>query len=127
MTKQTEIRRGIDNTAVYIDGIGVFFDSWDSHILKLDMILGKLEKNNFIINPRNCEWTVKETDWSGHWLTPEGVTSWNKNVDAIFKMKAPSNATELRTFLGVLKYYRGMWPRRSHILAPFTVLSDLPK
>ena len=42
-------------------------------------------------------------------------------------MKAPSNATELRTFLGMIMYYRDMWPRRSHILAPFTNLAGLPK
>ena len=42
-------------------------------------------------------------------------------------MKPPSNATELRTFIGMITYYRDMWPRRSHILASFTSLSGLPK
>ena len=39
----------------YVDDIGVFSYSLDSHISKLDMILGKLEENNFTINPRKCE------------------------------------------------------------------------
>ena len=42
-------------------------------------------------------------------------------------MQPPTNASELRTFLGMITYYRDMWPRRSHILAPFTALSGLPK
>ena len=79
---------------------------WDSHIAKLDRILDKLEENNFIINPRKCEWAVKETDWLGYWLTPEGIKTWSKKVDAILRMKAPSNATELRTFLGMITYYK---------------------
>ena len=49
-----EVLRGIDDTEVYIDDIVVFSNSWDSHISKLDMILGKLGENNFIINPRKC-------------------------------------------------------------------------
>ena len=42
-------------------------------------------------------------------------------------MKPPLNATELRTFLGMITYYRDMWPRRYLILTPFTALSGLPK
>ena len=87
----------------------------------------KLQENNFIINPRRCEWSVKETDWLGYWLTPDGNKPWTKKVDAILKMKASSNATELRTFLGTVTYYRDMWARRSHILAPFINLAGLPK
>ena len=67
-----EVLRGIDETEVYIDNIGVFSNSWQSHITKLDTILGKLKDKGFIINPRKCEWAVKETDLLGYWLTPTG-------------------------------------------------------
>ncbi len=42
-------------------------------------------------------------------------------------MKPPTNATELRTFLGIVTYYWDMWPRRSHVLASFTKLAGLKK
>ena len=40
--KMEKVLRGIDDTEVYIDDIGIFSSSWDSHITKLDRILDKL-------------------------------------------------------------------------------------
>ena len=39
----------------------------------------------------------------------------------------PTTMTESRALIGMVQYYRDMWPRRSHILAPLTEAASSPK
>ena len=113
----------IDSIELYMDHIGVFTTTWTDHVSLLSTVLGGLENVGFTINRLKCEWAIQETDFPGHWLTPNGIKPWCKKVDAILHLQPPTNVKQLRSFLGMVNYYRDMWPRRTHVLAPLTALT----
>jgi hypothetical protein len=90
-------------------------------------IIRSLRENGFTINPLKCEWAIKETNWLGYWLTPQGLKPWRKKIDAILRMDCPCNATELCMFIGCVNYYCDMWPSHAHILKLLTDQSGLKK
>eukprot|EP00977_Amphora_coffeiformis_P021539 scaffold9447_cov94-Amphora_coffeaeformis.AAC.1 len=113
---------------VYIDDIKITSKSWNEHIKVVSEVLHRLQENGFTVNPLKCEWAVKETDFLGFWFTPTGVQPWAKKTKAILQLAPPTNRTQVRAFCGAVTFYRDMFPRRAHILAPITRLQskDVP-
>ena len=40
------------------------------------------------------------------------------------RIDKPKNRKELRSFIGIINYYRDMWIGRSHVLAPLATLTS---
>lgn len=108
---------------VYIDDILILNkkdESEDDHIEKIAVVLNRLERCGFAVNLRKSFFMQTELEYLGYLLTPNGIKPQPKKVEAISRILPPKNKRQLRRFLGMINYYRDMWRRRSHILAPLT-------
>ena len=112
--------QGINNSEVYLDDIGCFSNEWKHHLKLLYQVLTALQTNGFTINPRKCKWAIQKTDLIGYWLIPDGLKPLHKKIDETLCMDRPRNLKQMRVFLGVVNYYRDMWPKRAHIISPLS-------
>ena len=90
-----QVLSNLEDTEVYLDDIAAFSSHFDSHIALLEKILQRLQDNGFSVNPLKCEWAVQETDFLGHWLTPQGIKPYYKKVNAIVQLEKPKNLKQL--------------------------------
>ena len=62
-------------------------------------------------------------EYLGFLVTHDSFKPKNKKIEAVTNMVPPTSLKQVRQFIGVIKYYRDMWPRWSHTLAPLTILT----
>ena len=82
-----------------------------------------MEDAGLQINLAKSKWAVKEAKYLGYIVTTNGYSPDPKKIQGLLQMKAPKNKRQVWKFLGGINFYRKLWQRRSHILAPLTDLT----
>ena len=58
-----------------------------------------------------------ELEYLGYWITREGIQPMKDKVQSIMNLAEPKTRKELRSFMGLVNYYRDMW-KRAQLLVP---------
>jgi ribonuclease HI len=74
------------------------------------------------VNAPKSKFCAEETEYLGYILTRTGIKPQPNKVQAILAISTPKSVRDLRSFLGMVQYYRDLWARRSEMLAPLTSL-----
>ena len=123
--KMSELFEGFDFVRTYIDDLLCLTKgSFEDHLEKLDRILFRLKQAGLKVNGNKSFFARSELEYLGYWITRDGIKPLPDKVKAILKIETPRNQKELRSFIGVVNYYRDMWVRRSHVLAPLASLTS---
>ena len=122
--KMSQLFADIPFMKVYLDDLLIFSNgNYEDHLEKVEKALQRLQEKNLAVNALKSHWAVKQVDYLGFKLTTEGILPQPRKVEAIKRISTPKSKKELRRFIGLVNYYRYMWKRRSHLLAPLAELS----
>ena len=107
---------------VFIDDILVYFKNEEEHEQHLRIVLQTLREKQLYAKLSKCEFWLKEVFFLGHIVFAEGIEVDPAKIKAILNWKPPRNVTEVRSFMGLARYYRRFVNEFSIIASPLTKL-----
>ena len=123
--KMCNLLDDLEYVRAYIDDLLIITKSdLTDHLSKLEVVLQRLQEAGLKINAAKSFFVRPALEYLGYWITREGIQPVPKKVEAIRQIAAPTNKKDLRRFIGLVNYYRDMWIRRSHLLAPLAALTS---
>ena len=112
------ILRGIPSVSVYIDDILITGKTSDEHLHNLEAVLSRLEEVGVRLKRSKCAFMLPSVEYLGHCISERGLQPTGKKVKAIQSAPAPTNLTQLKSFLGLINYYCKFLPNLSDTLSP---------
>jgi hypothetical protein len=124
--KMSELMAGLEFARAYLDNLLIISteQGFDKHLEKLEQVLNRLSEAGLKINAVKSFFGRTNLEYLGYNISREGIRPSQKKVDAILQIKPPTTRKQLRRFIGMVNYYRDMWPLRSHLLAPLSSLTS---
>ncbi|KAG8487906.1 hypothetical protein CXB51_018008 [Gossypium anomalum] len=110
---------------VFIDDILIYLKTEPDHVQHLRIVLQTLREKQLYAKFSKCEFWLHEVGFLGHIVPAEGIRVDPSKVSAVVNCKTPKNVTEVRSFLGLVGYYRRFVKNFSMVALPMTRL--LPK
>ena len=116
--KMNELMEGLEFVRAYLDDLLIVTKgSFQDHLDKLEQVLTSLAEAGLKVNVSKSHFCQHELEYLGYLINREGVRPSMKKVEAIKNIAPPKTRKQVRSFIGMINYYRDMWPKRSHLYA----------
>ena len=119
----TGILKDFPFTIAYLDGIIIFSKTPQEHLSHICMVFEKLKSGNLSMKKSKCSFFSKEIQYLGHIPSATGIQPLPAKTHAIQHMRPPTTPKQVRTFLGLVGYYRKFIKGFAKIPKPLTLLT----
>jgi hypothetical protein len=104
---------------VYLDDIIIFARNWKEHLERLAHVLARLREYKLVAKLSKCQFGCRTIKFLGHVISAEGISTDPDKVTVIKNLPYPKNfVSEVRSFLGMVGYYRRFIPHYADITEP---------
>ena len=110
------------NCFIFIDDVCVFSRTLDDHLDHLDAVLSRLDSNDLKIKLSKCFFFQSQIDYLGMEFSAKGCRPKLSNVTGVLDFAEPRNVKGVRSFLGMVGFYRFFIPGFAGIALPLNRL-----
>lgn len=107
---------------VYLDDIVIYSDTLNEHVDHLRTVFKVLRENKLYVKKEKCSFVKDEALFLGHKIKVRQLMMDISKVQAIDAWEVPTKVPQLRSFLGLINYYRRFIRDYSKKVAPLTDL-----
>jgi hypothetical protein len=108
---------------VYIDDILIFSKTEAEHQAHVRLVLEVLKREKFYVCKAKSSFAQKEIKYLGHIVHKEGIRLDSKKVEAVQTWPVPKNIHDVKSFLGLVNYFRKFIEHYSEIAVSLTNLT----
>ena len=91
---------------VFLDDILVYSCIVEIHAEHLGKVLEAFCRHRLFVKASKCSIMVKEVEFLGQWIMPQGAVPLKQKMKAIIEWEAPQDLKGVKSFLGFVNYYR---------------------
>ena len=95
---------------IYLDDIVIWSNTIEEHEKNVSTILQALRDARLYVNPEKTHVFCLEIDFLGHHISARGIEADAKKADRIIAWPIPKSATDVRAFLGLVRYLAAFLP-----------------
>ena len=118
-----DVLRGCEGVVNIADDLIIHGEGVEQHDERLFAVLDRLKGAGLTLNEDKCEFRLPRLTFFGHEVTQKGVEPSDEKVAAIQHADPPQNASEARSFLGLVQFVSKFVPDLSSIAEPIQRLT----
>jgi len=92
--------------AVFIDDVIVGTETEEGHDELVAEVIRRLEENDLYVKLEKCKWKVREVEFLGVVIGPEGIKMEKEKVKGVLEWPTLRCVKDMQKFLGLANYYR---------------------